>query len=258
MATELRRERPWGHRTLRADTWYVQPAITFVVLLSFVVYATFRVFENAHYSSGVYHSPFGSPDLTGFVPFLSLVPFTVSPAMVLLPFPAGFRLTCYYYRKAYYRSFGLRPVACAVRSATPSDYRGEARGILMLQNAHRYFLYAALIVLLFNLYDFIGAFGVWDRHLQLGLGSLVFTVNIVTLSGYTMGCHSLRHLVGGKLDAFSCDTLSRARYSLWGRVTWFNGRHMKWAWVSLVVVALTDLYVRGLSVGWWHDLGWLG
>ena len=36
-------------RTLRTDKWWIEPLITFAVLISFVIYATFRAFENAHY-----------------------------------------------------------------------------------------------------------------------------------------------------------------------------------------------------------------
>ena len=258
MATAFRTGLPWGRRTLRTDAWWVEPTVVLVVLLAFVVYATFRVFENAHYSAGVFHTPFGSPDLRGYVPFLSALPFAVSPAMVILPFPAGFRLTCYYYRKAYYRSFGRRPPGCAVEGATKPDYWGERKGPFILQNLHRYFLYAALVVLVFNIYDMIGAFGVWEGHLYVGLGSFLFVLNVALLSGYTLGCHSLRHLVGGKLDMFSCDTLARSRYGLWAKVTWLNGRHMTWAWASLITVALTDLFVRGVSAGWWRDVVLLG
>ena len=34
----------------------------------------------------------------------------------------------------------------------------------------------------------------------IGLGTLVLAVNVILLGGYTFGCHSLRHLVGGFLD----------------------------------------------------------
>jgi len=37
-------------RTLRTDKWWLEPAITFGVLFSFVIYATFRAFEGANYS----------------------------------------------------------------------------------------------------------------------------------------------------------------------------------------------------------------
>ena len=53
-----------------------------------------------------------------------------------------FRLTCYYYRKAYYRSFWLSPPACAVPDGH-KKYTGETRFPLIFQNLHRYFFYAA-------------------------------------------------------------------------------------------------------------------
>src|SRR5947209_4772894 len=133
MAAEMAKRQgwgAWGKRTMRVDAWWLEPAITFVVLLTFVSYATFRVLENAHYSSGVFHSPFGNPDLRSLVPFLASVPFAVSPAMVILPFPAGLRFTCYYYRKAYYRSFIQKPVACAVKGTSDPTYWGERNLVL--------------------------------------------------------------------------------------------------------------------------------
>src|SRR5437588_13020224 len=47
--------------TRRTDNWWVGPALTFLVLSSFVAYATFRVFENKYYASGPYLSPMYSP-----------------------------------------------------------------------------------------------------------------------------------------------------------------------------------------------------
>ena len=113
-------------RTLRTDRWWLQPAITVFVLVSFIIYATFRAFENAHYfvEKGELISPFYSPCLSdacvpGSQLFGSIAPaalwgFAISPALLILIFPLGFRLTCYYYRKAYYRSFWQSPPACAV------------------------------------------------------------------------------------------------------------------------------------------------
>ena len=103
------------------------------------------------YYSAPYLSPFYSPCLTdkcvsGSSDFGQ--PFSwwqLSPALLILIFPLGFRLTCYYYRKAYYRAFWLSPPACAV--AEPhGKYTGETRLPLILQNIHRYFWYAAVIV----------------------------------------------------------------------------------------------------------------
>ena len=43
----------------------------------------------------------------------------LSPAILILIFPLGFRFTCYYYRRSYYRSFWWSPPACAVADAAP-------------------------------------------------------------------------------------------------------------------------------------------
>jgi hypothetical protein len=242
--------------TQRTDLWWVEPALIFAILAGFVAYATFRIFEgnslatrffevdNGHYH---YLSPFGTPDLTGLVPsFLLglpvLGPFFANPAFLVLPLPAGFRFTCYYYRKAYYRSFAARPAACGVEALKGRRYRGE-RGLLILQNVHRYFLYLAILVLGFLSWDAIR--GIWTPHgLYLGLGNAIMLVNVGLLAGYTFGCHSFRHLVGGRLDCFSCDAVSQTRHSIWKRVTMLNQRHMVWAMASLFSVALTDVYIR--------------
>ena len=83
-------------------------------------------------------------------------------------------------------------------------------------------------------------------HFGIGVGTLVLTTNVVLLSGYTFGCHSLRHLVGGGLDVLSGRPV---RAQLWNCVTCFNKRHMLWAWMSLFGVALSDVYVRLCSMG---------
>jgi hypothetical protein len=70
----------------------------------------------------------------GFTPVSAeIFNFALSPALIILIFPLGFRMTCYYYRKAYYRSFWMSPPACAV--AEPhKTYTGETRAPLILQN----------------------------------------------------------------------------------------------------------------------------
>ena len=81
----------------------------------------------------------------------------LSAALIILIFPLGFRMTCYYYRKAYYRAFWLSPPACGV--AEPHQaYSGETRLPLILQNVHRYFWYAAVLVGLVLTYDVFLAF----------------------------------------------------------------------------------------------------
>ncbi|MCA1818477.1 MAG: hypothetical protein LC620_00230, partial [Halobacteriales archaeon] len=177
-----------------------------------------------------------------------------NPAFLILPIPAGFRFTCYYYRKAYYRSFAARPAACGVEAVKGKRYRGEKR-LLILQNVHRYFLYLAILVTAFLAYDAVR--GIWTPHgLYFGLGNAIMVLNVVLLSAYTFGCHSFRHLVGGSLDCYSCDAVSQTRHSIWKRVTMLNQRHMLWAMASLFSVALTDIYIRWVGTsGATHILG---
>ncbi|MGY1616048.1 hypothetical protein ACI797_04830 [Geodermatophilus sp. SYSU D00691] len=232
-------------RTLRTDRWWVQPAITVAVLLAFVVYATFRAFQNAYYFAEPYISPFYSPCLStrcegDTFPEFFTGPTWISPAIYILIFPLGIRLTCYYYRKAYYRAFWLSPPACAV--AEPhGKYTGETRFPLVFQNVHRYFLYAALVINVILFYDAVLAFrdetGEWGH---MGLGTLVLLVNAVLLFLYSLSCHSCRHIVGGRLNHFSRHPV---RYRFWGFVSKLNARHMQYAWVSMFSVALADLYV---------------
>ena len=141
--------------TLRKDRYWVQPVVTVTVLTAFVAYATWAAFVNKNYYAGAaLHrdliSPFYSPCLTGSCvpgshPGTVITWWTISPALLILIFPLGFRLTCYYYRKAYYRSFWQAPPACAV-SDGHGAYTGETRFPLLLQNVHRYFFYFGLVL----------------------------------------------------------------------------------------------------------------
>src|ERR671910_1507951 len=133
--------------TRRTDAWWAQPLVTALVLGTFIVYATWAALVNRDYYVEPYLSPFYSPCRAENCEHTtwSLVGdwWTLSPALLILPIPLGFRLTCYYYRKAYYRAFFWSPPACAVRDAR-GDYRGESRFPLILQNVHRYFFYLVL------------------------------------------------------------------------------------------------------------------
>lgn len=242
-----------GVRTLRKDTWWLPPLITVLVLSGFVIYGSLVAFAGRHYYVEPYLSPLFSPCLAANCDHLTfrLVGdwWTLSPALLVLPFPLGFRLTCYYYRKAYYRAFWWAPPGCAV--AEPHKrYTGETRFPLILQNVHRYFFYAALPFPLILLYDALRAFEFPDGF-GMGVGTLVLLTNAVLLGVYTLSCHSCRHLCGGHVDTFS---RSPMRYRLWKLVTRLNIRHMEIAWVSLFGVVLTDLYVRLLSHGVITDL----
>jgi hypothetical protein len=234
--------------TLRRDSWWVEIIPIIILLGGFGLYATLRAFEGAFYAWGPYLSPFYSPLIDPHHHWWKF-----SPAILILIGPLGFRATCYYYRKAYYRAFFLDPPACAVAEPPKRKYHGETRFPFILQNIHRYFLYLAVLFLFFLWHDAIVAFD-WNGHFGIGLGSLVLTTNVILLTLYTFSCHSLRHLAGGKLDCFSCAALGMPRHSAWRAVTFLNERHMLLAWASLIFVGLTDLYVRLVATGAIHDL----
>ena len=249
--------RPFG-QTMRRDAWWVQPLLTFVALGAFVVYATWAAFQGEHYEYGPYLSPFYSPLLFGEGPHSWLgpkpawwpgaVPF--SAALLILWAPGGFRFTCYYYRGAYYKAFWADPPSCTVGEPR-SRYRGEQSFPLILQNVHRYFLYLALVFIVILSYDVWKALWFADpatgvTRFGIGAGTLVLAINAVLLAGYTLGCHSLRHLIGGCVDQLSSRP---GRMTLYTGATRLNCRHMRWAWASLVSVALSDVYVRLCSMG---------
>jgi hypothetical protein len=249
--------------TARREAWWVQPLLVFLALSSFIVYATWAAFQGVHYAWGPYLSPFYSPELLGdsahswFGPKPGAWPVWLpwSPAFLILWAPGGFRLTCYYYRGAYYKAFWADPPACTVGEPR-TRYRGEQSFPLILQNVHRWFLYLALLFLVFLSHDVWKA--LWfenpatgETSFGIGLGTLVLAANVALLGGYTLSCHSLRHLVGGCVDRLSESRFATAGYDC---VSCLNRQHMLWAWMSLFGVAFADLYVRMLSMGIWTDV----
>mgnify|MGYP001601447687 CR=1 FL=1 len=275
---------------MRKDNWWVGPLLTAALLLSFVVYSTWSAFQGTHYwvNGTNYLSPFYSPELWGKSPhafwpgepswWQSWMP-TFSAALLILGLPAGFRLTCYYYRKAYYRSIWLDPVACTVGEPR-QNYRGENSLPLILWNVHRYFLYAAIVFVFILTYDGIIAHmfpvnadgtpflyqldakgvvipGQHAHHHVFGVSlvSIVLLLNPLLIAMYTFGCHSLRHLVGGRKKCFSCaDGTATVSHGIWGFVSKLNEHHALWAMVSLVWVGLADLVVRLVSMGVMKDI----
>ncbi|MSU50420.1 MAG: succinate dehydrogenase [Opitutus sp.] len=248
--------------TSRPDAWWVQPSAVFAGLSAFILYSTWAAFQARNYHHGPYLSPFYSPEIFGDSPHAwfgpkpgwwpSWLPF--SPAFFILWIPAGFRMTCYYYRGAYYKSFWADPPACAVGEPRKS-YLGENALPLILQNIHRYFLYLALAFLLVLAHDVWKALWFADAagkvSFGIGVGTLVLAVNVILLSGYTFGCHSLRHLVGGGMDETS---RVPACQNAWRCVSCLNRGHLRWAWASLCWVGFSDVYVRLCAMGVWQDL----
>ncbi|OZM81093.1 hypothetical protein [Pseudonocardia sp. MH-G8] len=252
-----------SERTLRTDRWWLPPLANFTGLTLWVAYATVRAFMQDWYYVEQYNylTPFYSPCVsTGcieeaahfgrFLPDVWWLPY----AALTLPFLLLFRLTCYYYRKAYYRAFWLSPPACAV--AEPHKrYTGETRFPLLGQNLHRYFFYAAAIISLINTYDAIYAFRTAEGGFGLGLGNLILLINVILLWAYTISCHSCRSIIGGRLNHFSKHPV---RYKLWLQVSKLNTKHMQLAWTTLATLAITDFYIMAVSAGWISDLRIVG
>ena len=264
-------------QTLRKDNWWIYPGIVIFGLTSFLVYGTWSALQADYYwfdagreGFGGYLAPFYSPLLfikegvAGAAPMSHSIfgawpswwPKWIppSPSLLILAVPALFRFTCYYYRKAYYRAFTGTPPACAV-GALPrkraSGYRGET-GLMLVQNLHRFAMYFALLYVVVFFYDAYlsffrgGEFGV-------GLGSILILGNPVMLAGYTLGCHSVRHLIGGRRDCYSCSAGGNVAHSNWKLVTWFNQRHELFGWMSLIWIMVADFYVRMVSMGVIND-----
>jgi len=236
-----------GQRTLRTDAWWAAPAAVAAALALFAAYATWAAWQGEHYFAAPYLSPFYSPCIAAACAHVS-VPligdwWRLSPAFLVLWIPLGMRLTCYYYRKAYYRALLQSPPACAVRDAS-SGYSGETRLPLLLQNAHRYFFWLSLPILAFLWWDAALAFSFPDG-VGVGVGSLVLVVNAVLLTLYALSCNSCRHACGGHLKSFHH---APRRYQAWRIVSRLNENHMAYAWWSLGWVAFADLYVRLVSM----------
>jgi hypothetical protein len=256
-----------SERTLRQDRWWLQPVISGAVLFAFIVYSTWAALQNSNYYADHLLSPFYSPCVASVCEHaragnhilhatsVGIVGtwWPITPAILVLIFPLGFRMTCYYYRRSYYRAFWQSPPACAV--AEPHRrYTGETRFPLIMQNVHRYFFYAGILLNMILTYDAVEAFrsisnpqGTWGHA---GFGTLMLVINAILLWLYSVSCHSCRHIVGGRLRHFSKHPV---RYWTWGVVSKLNQRHMQFAWISLVWVGLTDLYVRLVASGWVAD-----
>lgn len=243
-------------KTARKDKWWFEPLWTGLGFAIFVVYSTWGALNpgpagHPYYEWGPYLSPFFSPLFVvqawpEWWPKLAR-----TPALFILWAPLGFRATCYYYRKFYYRAYFMDPPACAVGEPRGQKYQGE-RGFFILQNMHRWFLYTALALVVILAVDGIKSYFFADGF-GIGLGSIVLTINPILLGVFTFSCNSFRHLAGGNLDCFSCSVANKTRFKLWNKVSVLNRSHMLWAWLSLIWVGFADLYVRMVAMGIWTD-----
>lgn len=262
--------------TQRSDRWWFEPLWTAIGFLCFAIYTTWAGLQGNYYwwSAGVegfggYLSPFYSPLIfinpiaSGAAPmdhswfgswpewWPNLIP--ASPAILILAGPLSFRMTCYYYRKFYYRAYFMSPPGCSVKGIRNKKYKGET-ALLIFQNLHRFTLYIAIGIIFILSYDAILSFFQGGKF-GVGVGSIILTINPILLIGYTFGCHAFRHLIGGQKDCFTCPNGKPTfRYRIWKRVSWLNGHHMIWAWISMIWVAFTDIYVRMVSSGYWIDM----
>jgi hypothetical protein len=252
-----------SQRTLRTDRWWQAPLLTDLGLAAFLLYGFIRAMWGSAYWVDAYHylTPFYSPCVSASCEpgashlgvWFGHFPWWIPLGSLVLPFLLGFRITCYYYRRAYYRSVWQSPPGCAV--AEPhSTYSGETRLPLIIQNSHRYFFYIALVVSVINTYDAIMAFHS-PSGFGFGLGNVILLSNVILLWIYTLSCHSCRHIVGGRLKHFAKHPI---RYWLWTQVSVINTKHMQWAWITLGTLVLTDFYVMLVASGTISDLRFIG
>jgi hypothetical protein len=251
-------------RTLRTDSWRASPNYTALILYFFILYTIVRLFMNTgyyvtpfHYLTPVYSPCISASCVSGasdFGHWLPAMPTGVPLAILIIPILAGFRTTCYYYRKAGYRSLWLSPRACAVPEPH-GRYTGETRFPLIIMNFHRYFFWLAAVLLLVNTFDAIKAFE-GESGFRIGLGTVIMWVNVVMLWLYSLSCHACRHAVGGRINTFSRHPL---RYKMWTGVSRLNPHHGNFAMASLVTVIFTDAYIMTLSLLAEHHTlpGWL-
>ena len=179
-----------------------------------------------------------------------------SPALLILPIPGLFRLTCYYYRGAYYKAFWMDPPSCTVGEPRKS-YWGENSFPLVLQNAHRYMLFLSLARAGDPVAGRLEGALVrrpGDRHrasFGIGVGTLVLAANCVLLSSLPARLSLAASRRWRLRRSLSQAPLGLTAYSC---VSCLNRRHMLWAWCSLFSVGFSDLYVRLCSMGVWSDL----
>ena len=249
------RRSPSAH--LRTDRWWLQPLLTVVALravhrLLDVPRVPERVLllRALHLALllAVHHDGVRGRHLPGAVHRAGVdLPGPLHPGD-----PAGPPATCYYYRKAYYRSFWLSPPACAV--AEPHRrYTGETRAAAARPEPApvRALRRAGLQR---------------DPHLRRDpRRSATRPASGATWASARSSCWPTRRCSGStRCPATPAGTSSaagsttspgtRCATRLWTQVSQLNGRHAQFAWLSLFSVAIADFYVFLLATGTISDL----
>jgi hypothetical protein len=239
--------------TNRQDNWWFEPTVFAIAFITFAIYSLSVVlfdFDAGRAASAPnlagthYNSPFYGPD-PGFI-----FPFGLPFAFFTLWAPFGFRGTCYYMRRVYYRSIfpvitTHGPPACAVdgMKAFKGKYKGENAFPWILNNFHRYFLYAAMLLAIFHWYEAFNSTR-FTEGIGIGIGTMLAFIDAVFLTLYIITCHAFRHLFGGGVDRQGSFT-----NKIWSKISKLNVHHGKFFWASLISIWAWDLYIRLLSYG---------
>ena len=258
LTPELKKEHVF--ETTRNDRWWLEPFSLAALAIVVAIYLAFAILVGNNYKSGNYISPLYAPDLGEFgINVHPWWPTWLSVSFVLVWAPIGFRATCYYMRRFYYRSFFVDPPACAVAEIgklRASHYNGETRLPFILNNFHRYFLYLAIILALLHWTDVFNALKDYNDpgHWGIGIGTIIVILDAFFLTLYVASCHSFRHLIGGSVNCYGCSKFKQAQYKGWSIVSTLNRHHNHFFWISFLTVFLADLYIRALAMGYIHDI----
>ncbi len=184
-------------------------------------------------------------------PFDGYVDPFYSPTVLILPFIGMFRLTCYAFRKYYHRHLFEHPLACGINIRADSAKRtyGGETGLFRIENLHRYFMYLGVLVLPFFFYDFYTSLLI-TNGMVFRVGSLLLLADTLLVTAWVFSCHSVRHLIGGGMDCYSCAFAPKRRHGLYLLQSFMNEHHELLAWSSLILIVFVDLYLRALDAGW--------
>jgi hypothetical protein len=256
-------------RTNRIDSWWSQPLAMGIALTAALLYTFWRLFFYDADISYALHgstvmSPIFSPNVLEWELFglknwaATDAPEWVNAAILVLWIPFGFRGTCYYMRRVYYRTFFASPTACWVDEPDINraiGYKGEKR-LFIFNNLHRYFLYAAMVILLIKWWDVTHTMHFESNAYNgygVSIGTFVMAIEAFLLTMYVTSCHALRHLAGGMLDRWTTG-ISRLRGKMFGKISVLNRSHGFWFWTSLAFVFLGDLWVLAVAEGRLNDM----